>query len=154
MSGLTLTYEETRTNCIPLDSDLFPTVDWPFLRVWAGDNGAEVIYFVKLYDPAYATPIEGSFVNAYADFTLHGHGHARATTSVLRTWQNISHIELFFDDTPTTAAQAIVDAINTSPILKAESCWHQHGAGLLHCGRVHRGQHYGSEWESDRDLFV
>src|SRR6516225_10481781 len=50
LSGLTLTYEETRTNCIPLDSDLFPTVDWPFVRVWAGDNGSEVIYFVKLND--------------------------------------------------------------------------------------------------------
>src|SRR5215467_16077214 len=28
LSGLTLTYNETRTNCIPLDSSLFPTVDW------------------------------------------------------------------------------------------------------------------------------
>ena len=27
LSGLRLTYEETRTNCIPLDSTLFPTVD-------------------------------------------------------------------------------------------------------------------------------
>src|ERR1700704_4078000 len=33
--GLTLTYNEVRENCIPLDSDLFPTVDWPNLRVWA-----------------------------------------------------------------------------------------------------------------------
>ena len=40
LSGLVLTYEETRTNCIPLDSDLFPTVDWPYLRVWAGDDPA------------------------------------------------------------------------------------------------------------------
>ena len=33
LSGLTLTYEETRDNCIPLDSDLYPTVEWPYLRV-------------------------------------------------------------------------------------------------------------------------
>src|SRR5713226_8166603 len=70
LSGLTLTYEETRTNCIALDSDLFPTVDWPYLRVWAGDNGAESIYYVLLR--AHATAIAGSYQNAFADFTLSG----------------------------------------------------------------------------------
>ncbi len=119
LSGLTLTYEETRTNCIPLDSDLFPTVDWPFLRVWAGDNGSEVIYFVKLYDPAYATPIEGSFVNAYADFTLSGTITAGDYVSLSYLGEHFTH-EVFFDDTPVKVAQAIVDAINTSPILKAD----------------------------------
>src|SRR5216683_4141933 len=54
LSGLVLTYEEARTNCIPLDSDLFATVDWPSLRVWAGPNGAEVIYYVRLHDPVHA----------------------------------------------------------------------------------------------------
>ncbi len=77
LSGLTLTYEETRTNCIPIDSELFPTVDWPFLRVWAGDNGAEVIYFVKLYDPAYATPIEGDFCKRLRRLYAHRHGNNR-----------------------------------------------------------------------------
>ena len=119
LSGLTLTYEETRTNCIALDSDLFPTVDWPFLRVWAGDNGSEVIYFVKLYDTAYATPIEGSFVNAHADFSLSGSVTASDYISLSYLGEHFTH-QLFFDDTPTTAAQAIVDAINTSPILKAD----------------------------------
>jgi len=32
LSGLTLTYNEQRTNCIAVNSDLFPTVDWPYLR--------------------------------------------------------------------------------------------------------------------------
>ena len=36
---LTLTYNETRTNCIPLDSTLFATVDWPSLRIWATPAG-------------------------------------------------------------------------------------------------------------------
>jgi hypothetical protein len=27
LSGLTLSYEESRLNCIPIDSDLYPTVD-------------------------------------------------------------------------------------------------------------------------------
>ena len=35
LSGLTLVYDEARTNCISLDSALYPTVDWPSLRVWA-----------------------------------------------------------------------------------------------------------------------
>jgi len=40
LSGLTLTYDETRDNCIPLDSTLYATVDWPSLRVWATPVGA------------------------------------------------------------------------------------------------------------------
>ena len=32
LSGLALSYKETRTNCIPLDSTLFATVAWPSLR--------------------------------------------------------------------------------------------------------------------------
>jgi hypothetical protein len=35
LSQLVLSYRETRTNCIPMDSTLYATVDWPSLRVWA-----------------------------------------------------------------------------------------------------------------------
>jgi hypothetical protein len=35
LSGLTLTYQEERVNCIPLDSTLAHTVDWPYLRIWS-----------------------------------------------------------------------------------------------------------------------
>jgi hypothetical protein len=71
LSGLTLTYDETRTNCIPIDSDLFHTVSWPFLRIWAPDaNGVEQVYQVPL--APLATPIQGSYAEAYADFTLSG----------------------------------------------------------------------------------
>jgi hypothetical protein len=70
LSGLTLVYEETRENCIPLDSDLYPTVDWPNLRVWADDGTGEHIYKVPLKD--YATAIEGSYVAATGQFTLGG----------------------------------------------------------------------------------
>ena len=48
LSGLTLSYEETRENCIPMDSDLYPTVDWPYLRVWAANGGVETFYQVSL----------------------------------------------------------------------------------------------------------
>src|SRR5712664_4136092 len=64
LSGLQLSYEETRQNCIPLDSTLFPTVDWPTLRIWAQSAGTEHIYFVPLKD--HATAIVGSYVPASA----------------------------------------------------------------------------------------
>jgi hypothetical protein len=70
LSGLTLTYDETRLNCIPADSDLFPTVDWPNLRVWANDGTGEKVYKVPLKN--YATPIEGSYQPATVQFQLSG----------------------------------------------------------------------------------
>ena len=71
LSGLTLTYQETRTNCIPLDSDLFATVDWPCLRVWATHGGAETIY-LRAADGVMRRAVAGSYQCAYADFTLSG----------------------------------------------------------------------------------
>src|SRR5215831_18691211 len=47
LSGITLVYEDERTNCIPMDSRLFPTVDWPYLRIWDQASGATP-YFVRL----------------------------------------------------------------------------------------------------------
>jgi hypothetical protein len=71
LSGLSLTYKDTRTNCIGMDSDLFATVDWPSLRVWATPTGGtETIYWVSL--KSHATAIAGSYVCASADFTLSG----------------------------------------------------------------------------------
>jgi len=71
LSGLVLTYQETRSNCIAMDSDLYATVDWPSLRVWATPpGGTEAIYWVSLL--AHATPAAGSYQCAYADFTLSG----------------------------------------------------------------------------------
>ena len=70
LSGLTLTYEETRSNCIPLDSDLFPTVDWPSLRIWADDGSGEKIYKIPLKDHAVA--IQGAYRPAMAEVELGG----------------------------------------------------------------------------------
>src|SRR2546423_9378393 len=68
LSGLHLSYEETRSNCIPLDSPLYPTVDWPFLRVWADGSAGEQVYKVKLLD--FGTPIGGTYLPASATFAL------------------------------------------------------------------------------------
>ncbi|HME05599.1 MAG TPA: hypothetical protein VKG25_01065, partial [Bryobacteraceae bacterium] len=70
LSGLTLTYDETRTNCIPIDSTLFPTVDWPSLRIWADGGTGEQVYKVDLLSNA--TPIEGAYTCATVQFTLGG----------------------------------------------------------------------------------
>lgn len=78
LSGLVLSYQETRTNCIPLDSDLYATVAWPSLRIWgASDN---TIYYVPL--GSLATPVAGSYQNAYADFMLTGSGTPVAGTHI------------------------------------------------------------------------
>jgi hypothetical protein len=70
-SGLTLSYQETRTNCIAMDSDLFRINSWPFLRVWAPDGaGVEQVYQVPL--APLSTPVTGSYSSAFADFTLSG----------------------------------------------------------------------------------
>ena len=53
-----------------MDSTLFPTVDWPFLRIWADAGSSEQLYKVRLRDHATAT--QGSFVAAQATFTLEG----------------------------------------------------------------------------------
>src|SRR5260221_302342 len=70
LSGLTLAYDETRSNCIPSDSDLFPTVDWPNLRVWADDGTGERVYKIPLKN--YATALEGSYQAATVQFQLGG----------------------------------------------------------------------------------
>lgn len=70
LSGLTLSYQETRENCIPLDSDLFPTVAWPTLRVWADPGTGEQVYQVPLVN--YATAVAGSYQSATVEFTLGG----------------------------------------------------------------------------------
>jgi len=70
LSGLTLAYQETRQNCIPLDSDLYPTVDWPTLRIWANPGTGETIYRVPLLN--YATPVTGGYQCATVQFQLGG----------------------------------------------------------------------------------
>ncbi len=69
MTGVVLSYTETRTNCIPLDSLWYPTVDWPYLRIWSDVGGVETIYQVPLKN--YATAV-GSDVAATAQFELQG----------------------------------------------------------------------------------
>src|SRR5437879_4465322 len=116
-SGITLPDEETRQNCIPIDSSLFPTVDWPSLRVWTDPIGVNNPYFVPL--KPHATAIEGTYTPATTTFTLQG------------TITDGDYIELAWStehytypvtssDTLETAAEAVANAIHVlSPTMDA-----------------------------------
>jgi hypothetical protein len=109
LSGLTLAYEETRTNCVAMDSDLYPTVEWPYLRVWAEAGGVENFYKVSLKD--YATPIEGSYQAASAEFELQG--SPTSGDYIGLAWMSEHHTyQLYGTDTLETAVQALVDSVN------------------------------------------
>ncbi len=117
LSGLQLTYRETRQNCIPMDSNLYPTVDWPYLRIWAESGGVESLYKVRLLD--HATPLEGSYTSASATFELQG--EPTPGDYVELAWENEHHTyKLLGADTLADAAQAIVESVNAfSPVMQA-----------------------------------
>ena len=111
LSGLTLTYEETRQNCIPIDSNLFPTVDWPTLRVWTDATPADSPYKIPLYP--LATPIAGSYQAASAIFTLQGTITAGDDVELAWIEEHYTYT-VVGSDTLQTVAAAIVATINGS----------------------------------------
>ncbi len=110
LRGLTLQYDETRMNCIPLDSDLFPTVDWPYLRVWADDSAGEQFYQVPI--GSYADPIEGSYVPATVEMELLGAPTGGDYVGFHFLGENHTY-QLLTNDSLEDAAQALVDSVNT-----------------------------------------
>lgn len=121
LSGLTLTYEETRDNCIALDSDLYPTVDWPYLRIWAENDADdlptdsahsgidETFYQIPLRDHAEA--IEGSYVPATATFELKGAPGAGDIIGLAWMGENFKH-DVGFGEGLDVIAASIVTKIN------------------------------------------
>ncbi len=117
LSGLTLTYDETRSNCIPSDSDLYPTVDWPNLRVWADDGTGEKVYKVPLKN--HATPIEGSYQAAVVQFQLSGTVTAGDYVGIAFLSEHYPY-QMNSGDTLEFAIQNIVAGVNAfSPTMKA-----------------------------------
>src|SRR5690348_501704 len=117
LSGLTLSYEETRTNCIPLDSDLYPTVDWPNLRIWADDGTGEKLYKIPLKN--YATPIEGSYVSATTQFQLSGTATAGDYAGIAFLGEHYPYL-MAAGDTLEFAIYNIVAGVNAfSPTMRA-----------------------------------
>ncbi|HML15621.1 MAG TPA: hypothetical protein VK419_01295 [Bryobacteraceae bacterium] len=119
LSGLVLTYQETRTNCIPMDSDLYATVDWPSLRIWATpEGGSETIYWVPLI--SHATAVAGSYQCAYADFTLSGTVAGGDYVGLAYLAEHYTY-QLYGTDTLSSTIAALVLSIQTfSTLLWAE----------------------------------
>ena len=120
LSGLTLSYIEERTGCIPFESNLFPVVDWHNLRVWAppvpgaipdhlSAGTTEVVYHADL--AGLVTPI-GNYVPASAKMAViasPGDGQ-RIGVAILET--HVYYTTNPGDDLP-TIARGVVDAVNT-----------------------------------------
>jgi hypothetical protein len=110
LSGLRLSYRETRINCIAIDSTLYPTVDWPYLRVWADPGTGEQLYLISLMD--HATPAAGSYTPASATFELQG--AATGGDYMELAWDEEHYTyQLYGVDTLASAAAALANSINT-----------------------------------------
>ncbi len=78
LSGVKLSYVEQRVGCIPMESNLFPVVDWNDLRIWATpEGGSETLYQVFFIDPKLGHPANGititpigTYIQASATMTL------------------------------------------------------------------------------------
>jgi hypothetical protein len=119
LSEVVLTYDETRTNCIATDSDLFPTVDWPWLRVWGTATGetTEKIWWVPLQ--GLATAIEGSYQCAYADFTLSGSLSDGDFVGLAYLQEQYTYQVVGSGHSLADAVVALTTAINGDPLLRA-----------------------------------
>ena len=107
LSGLLLSYDEVRVNCIPADSTLFPTVDWHTLRIWVEDGLTETVHKVHL-NPI---PREGAYVPAQATFTLGGTVTAGDYVEV--AWQNEHYtIQVSSSDTLESVVDSLAAAVN------------------------------------------
>src|SRR5580698_1748174 len=69
LSGVQLSYTESRTNCMAIDSTEYDSVGWSALRIWEDSAGPENFHLVPLLQ--YATAV-GSYTPATLTFTLQG----------------------------------------------------------------------------------
>jgi len=110
LSGLQLSYQEVRTNCIGLDSAWYPAQPWPYLRIWANAGAAEQVYTVPLLQ--YATPLS-SAIPATAQFQLQG--TPSTGDSIELAWLDQYYSYQFLSgDTLTSAAAALAGAITAN----------------------------------------
>ncbi len=110
LSGLQLSYQEVRTNCINFDAAWYATQPWPHLRIWADTGGAEQIYEVPLLQ--YATALS-SAVPATAQFQLQGAPSAGDYVELAWLDQHYNY-QLVSGDTLTSAAAALASIISAN----------------------------------------
>jgi len=136
LSGIQLTYEEVRENCIGVDSDLFPTVDWNNLRVWASDSsGQEQFYQIPLLP--YAIPVEGDYAPAHATFSLAG--TLAGGEAVGLSWMGEHHTHVCSSsDQLEDVVEAITASINSTTIGSSNMVAERSGRSitLIYVGEV------------------
>jgi len=109
LSGVHLSYQEVRTNCIAMDSTLYPTVEWPYLRIWAETNGVDTLFDVPLIQ--YSTPSNGGYAGATVQFTLQGVATAGDYIELAWLTEHYNYC-LLGSDTLESAAAALAGAID------------------------------------------
>jgi phage tail sheath gpL-like len=110
LSGLQLSYQEVRANCIGIDSTWYPTQPWPHLRIWAEAGGVELIYEVPLLQ--YSTPLSNA-VPATVQLQLQGSASTGDYIELAWLDQHYNY-QLVSGDTLTSAAAALADAITAN----------------------------------------
>lgn len=110
LSHLVLTYEEIRTNCAPIDSDIYPAQPWPYLRVWTDDCGADP-FLVNLSE--FAEPIEGTYNAAWCEFELSGTVSQNDYVGLAFCGEHYTH-QNYYDDTLEKIVEQIGLSINNS----------------------------------------
>lgn len=108
-SGMALQFDVHYEGLQPIDSDKFPTIDWPFLDVVRPDGSTER---VRLFD--YAELASGDYTQASAQFTLIG-TTATAFDRVTLWYQNFAFDYIAAGgETMDAIAQILVDQINAA----------------------------------------
>lgn len=111
LSGIHLSYQETRTNCIQLDSTWFPTVDWPNLRIWDDSVSPEVVHQIPLKN--YATAV-GSYVAPTVTLALQGTITSGDVIQLAWLEQHFFY-QVSSSDTLSSAINSLAFAINQGP---------------------------------------
>lgn len=116
LSGLTLSYTETRCGCIPFESNLSPIVDWNDLRIWATPPGGTETLYQVFFIPSTATPTSGitttpigSYTQASATLTLVSSPGANCRVGVAMLEQHYYYIQADGDSLSHIAAQIAAD---------------------------------------------
>jgi hypothetical protein len=113
-TGMTLSFDLETSNCMPLDSSLWPSVDWPYLNVLYADGTSQQIPLI-----AHATAATGAYAGASATFTLGG--TVTGLDYVELVWEAGDGVTpssrhstqmMYYDTTPAQAAANLAAGVN------------------------------------------
>lgn len=116
LSGVQLSYEETRTGCVPMDSTTYDSVGWSYLRVWEDSGGTENLHWVPLKQ--YATATAGDTTQPTAVFELQGAPTAGDYVELAWLDQHANYC-VGGSDTLASIAAGLVGFINQKPDVTA-----------------------------------